>query len=207
MSAVIDAGASDAGICAVNRKSVLAAVAGIREDFFLTRRSVRQFSAVPVSDAEIRRAVRIAATAPADGDRRFFKVHVFTRRGVIARLLAAHRGAYGFVSELRGLAVITTTRPVGPDASERRDMWVDGGFFAMSFVYGLHAQGLGSVVLNGTPDDSVLRARVPLADDESVVCLVGFGNLRDRYPVACSARPEVDDILLTHTGTVRPRLR
>ncbi len=76
----------------------------------------------------------------------------------------------------------------------------------MSFVYGLHSQGLGSVLLNWskTPaDDRRLRAVLPLGDDETVICMAGFGHLRDRFPVAYSARPAVEDILVP--ATTRPR--
>lgn len=72
--------------------------------------------------------------------------------------------------------------------------WTDGGMFAMSFVLGLHAQGLGSVCLNWSKlpaVDRTFRSRFTIEDDELIVMLVAFGHLPEQYGVAVSPRVQV----------------
>jgi nitroreductase len=200
MRAVIAGGSRPAGLRQVAKADVLRAVDGVDVRFFDSRASVRQFAGTPVSAAEIRTAVQVAATSPAVCNRRFNRIHVLTERHDIDAVLAVQGGTRGFTGQVEALAVVTSRLGAYWNATQRNQAWVDGGMFAMSFVYGLHAQGLGSVLLHWSSMPSEvrrLRALVPLADDEVVVCMVGFGHLRDRYAVAYSTRPAVDDVLVT----------
>ncbi|NKS28501.1 hypothetical protein GS505_22590 [Rhodococcus hoagii] len=117
-------------------------------DFSCSETRCRQFSPEPVSAAELEFAACAARQAPAVCNRQFGRLHVFTDRSDIRKVLEIQGGATRFADEITGLAIVTTSLRSYWDDTQRNQAWVDGGLFAMSFIFGLHAQGLGSVSLN-----------------------------------------------------------
>jgi len=76
--------------------------------------------------------------------------------------------------------------------------WTDGGMFAMSFVLGLHAKGLGAVCLNWSKtetDDRAFHAAFDLSEEEVIVMLVAFGHLPEEVQVAVSPRVAIHEAL------------
>ncbi|XVA01292.1 hypothetical protein ACQ86I_18000 [Prescottella equi] len=72
----------------------------------------------------------------------------------------------------------------------------------MSFIFGLHAQGLGSVSLNWSKSpetDRRMRSAAAISEDEAIIMLVGFGRLRPEYRVACSPRVPLNETLHIRT--------
>lgn len=187
------------GSIAMSRESVISAVAGLSEDFFKYRRSVRNFSEHPVEDAQIRFAASAAQNAPAVCNRQFARLRVFTNRAQVDRLLEIQEGARGFGSGVPALAVITADTSSYWGVAERNQAWIDGGLFAMNFITGLHVQGMGSVALNWSKvpsKDLEMRRYLRLADSEVIIMLVGFGHLREEFRVAKSPRLPLDECLV-----------
>jgi nitroreductase len=159
---------------------------------------VRQYSDEPVDPADIEFAAAAAQRAPAVCNRQFGRLYVYTERVDIDRILELQGGARGFGDQLRGLAIVTTDLRNFWAAGERHQAWTDGGLFAMSFVLGLHARGLGTVCLNWskTPrTDQQLREIANLPEESVVIMLVGFGHLRESYSVASSIRVPLSEVL------------
>lgn len=159
--------------------------------FAMARHSIRQYASHPVPAEAIRRAVQIAQQSPSSCNRQTCRIHVWTDRQMIARIAALQSGNRGFGHELGGIAVLWTDLNDWTEAGERSNGLVDGGMFAMSFLYGLHAEGLGAVPLNWAeePDqDRVLRRLAGLPDSAQVIVLVGFGVLPDNLSVPVSQR-------------------
>lgn len=157
------------------------------ESFVTSRRSVRNFSRSSVHREQIITAVRFAQSAPAVCNRQFAKVHYSVSPECIRSILAIQGGARGFSDNVPALAVLTVDSRSYWGAEERYQGWIDGGLFAMNFMLGLHAQGLGSVALNWSKLPSVdrdLRKLLPLQSAESVIMMVAFG-----YPDADSRSP------------------
>lgn len=193
--------ASAGGTRQVARSEILSTVNGVEKDFFLSRHSTRQFSSLPVTEAQVQWAAEVAAKSPAVCNRQFARLHVYLDALKIASILRIQGGARGFAEEVGGLAVITTSANSYWKSGQRNQGWVDGGLFAMSFMLGLHAQGLGSIALNWskTPTaDRLMRSELGLGADEMIIMLVAFGNLRTSYTVANSARLPLGDILRLH---------
>ena len=190
--------AARGGVKIVRRQEVMDASHGVELDFFLSRSSVREFSSTPVTSDEIEFAVIAAQKSPAVCNRQFGKVHVTTDRATINDALAVQAGARGFGDSVPALAVITTSARTYWNPEERMQPWTDGGMFAMSFVLGVHAQGMGSVCLNWSKlpaVDRTFRRRFSIADDELIVMLVAFGHLLEEYRVAVSPRVPVAQTL------------
>lgn len=174
------------------RQETLDAVEHVGDQFFEMRASVRDFSPESVDEEKIRSAVRAAQKSPAVCNRQFSRVYVTTDRLRISEALRIQGGARGFADNVPALAVITTNLRNFWHAGERSQAWTDGGMFSMSFVLGLHAAGLGSVCLNwskGSRVDREFRRAFSIPEEEAIIMLVAFGNLKETYRVAASPRP------------------
>lgn len=183
------------GTTRMRRDDILSAVGGAGLDFFTSRHSTRVFSEEPVSDGQIEFAVRAARSAPAVCNREFGQVTVWTDPDRIKEILAVQGGARGFGHQVPGLGMVTVTQRAYWTQEERNQGWIDGGSFAMAFMLGLHAQGLGAVALNWSKSpatDRRMRVTTGLAEDRSIIMFVGFGHLRDEYDVAASDRAPLD---------------
>lgn len=167
-------------------------------DFAEARHSIRSYSPIPVPTASIERAVRVAQQSPSSCNRQTCRAHVWTEKASIARVLALQSGNRGFGEQLGGVAVITSELAHWENAHERYQAWVDGGMFAMSFAYGMHAEGLGAVMLNWSVEkdrDQELRALIGLSESELVITMIGFGCLPERLNVPVSQRKPLETAL------------
>ena len=159
--------------------------------FARSRHSLRQFARGPVPEAAIRRAVAAAQEAPSSCNRQTCTAHVWTDPALIDRVRRLQAGNRTFGHELGGIAAITSDLRHWEHAGERYQPWVDGGLFAMTLCYALHAEGLGTCFLNWsvTPEvDRALRAEIGLDDGQLVIVLLGFGLMPDRATVCASPR-------------------
>lgn len=186
-----------AGVREVARSEIETAVACVTPEFFSTRHSVRMYDPKPVADQEIETAIRAARCAPAVCNRQFGAIRTWRDRETIDRLLEIQGGTRGFGENIPALALVSVSLRSYWRSAERNQGWIDGGLFAMNFMMGLHAQGLGSVALNWskTPSrDRLLRQLMPdLRDDEAVVMFIGFGHLPEEFRVAASPRIGLDE--------------
>lgn len=69
--------------------------------------------------------------------------------------------------------------------------YVDGGLYAMTLMYALHAQGLGTIPLTtGLMPNQLkkLYSQFEVKDNEVPVLLIGVGNLKEKFEVAMSHR-------------------
>lgn len=180
------------GTRTLTRTEVDAAVSGVTPEFFRSRHSVRVYGSEPVTDDEIETALAAARCAPAVCNRQFARLRTWRDRETIDRLLRIQGGSRGFGDNIPALALVTVSLRSYWGVGERHQGWIDGGLFAMSFMLGLHAEGLGSVALNWSkaPDrDRALRQALPdLRPDEAIIMFIGFGHLPDEFHVAASPR-------------------
>ncbi|GAA4741716.1 hypothetical protein GCM10023328_23660 [Modestobacter marinus] len=116
----------------------------------------------------------------------------------IARLAGLQNGNAGFRDQIPCLLVVTVDAKLFAGAGERNQRWVDGGLYAMSLVWALHAQGVASCMLNwsvGHAQSRRLRGAAGIPDHLDVVTLVAAGHPRDGLRVARSPRRPVDEVL------------
>ncbi|WP_213576697.1 nitroreductase family protein [Rhodococcus sp. USK13] len=189
---------NSAGVREISRQDIDVAISGVGLDFFLTRHSVRQYAPEPVETDAVEFAAAAALKSPAVCNRQFSRVYSYLERESIDKVLRVQGGANGFSDQLTGLAIITTNLRSYWNEGQRNQAWVDGGLFAMSFILGLHAQGIGTVALNwskGPELDQKMRTTTGISQEEVIVMLVGFGRLRDEYKVATSPRQSLESVL------------
>jgi nitroreductase len=174
------------------------------EAFFATRASVRDFDPMPVTTEEIREAVELAMYSPSVCNRQAWGVHSVHDRDRILEVLELQNGNAGFRHQVPCVLVVTADLRLFAGARERNQRWVDGGLFAMSLVWALHAGGLVSCMLNWSVRSRQtvrLRRVLGLPDHLDVVTLIAAGHPPSTYKVTRSPRRSIDEV---HTTDGRP---
>lgn len=164
----------------------------------VARRSVRDFSPEPVPRELIQQAVQVAALSPSACNRQPNKVILIEGREDIDRALSFQNGNRGFGHKVPLLAVLVVDSTGYFDGSERNQTYVDGGLFAMSLMFALRAQGLGSCSLNWcvTPaTDRAFRRLGHVKDQETVVMMLAIGYPPEGVTVPLSPRRDTDEVL------------
>ncbi|WP_029007574.1 nitroreductase family protein [Azospirillum halopraeferens] len=189
------------GTIPVDRATVAAAAPADPEAFFATRHSVRQFADAEVDMDTIARAVRMAQRTPSVCNRQSWKVHVFSDAEQKRRVLSFQNGNRGFGDQASKVLVVTSDLQHFTSVGERFQCWIDGGLFAMSLVYALHALGLGTCMLNWSvvkETDRAMRATAGIPDNEVVIMMIAVGHLPETLSVAHSLRKPLEEVLIAH---------
>lgn len=163
-----------------------------------TRRSVRQFAPGPLPPGCLQRASDLAALSPSACNRSGARIWVATDPAVRRRVLAFQDGHQGFGDQAAAVAIISVDTSVFHSVEERHQAWVDGGLFAMTFIYALHHEGLGTCCLNwcvSNETDRHFKQHLGLPAQDSVVMLLAIGPLPDHYTVAHSPRRPRSEVL------------
>jgi nitroreductase len=166
--------------------------------FIQTRSSVRHYTGEPVDPEVVENAVRLAIKSPKVCNREMRRVRVAYEPELRNYLLSYHNGNRGFGHKMGVVMVVSVDLREFDIIGERNQGWIDGGLFAMSLVYALHAAGLGTCMLNWSEDcdrDMQLREAFEIPDYEDVITFIGAGHLPEKFEVAASPPPEVDRVL------------
>jgi len=183
---------------AMSRQDIVDAGGEAAIRFMRSRRSIRQFADRPVDRDKIRRAVMTAQMAPSVCNRQSGRVHVIYDRELMQKALSFQGGNRGFGDTFGALAIVTSDLGSFLEPNERGQAYVDGGLFAMMLMLGLHAQALGSCPLNWSRNpltDLQFRRAIPIPEAETVIMMIGIGELRDEFVVANSARLPIEEVL------------
>lgn len=167
--------------------------------FVRSRHSTRDFTDVPVETDILLKAIDDARFTPSVCNRQAWKVYVVScdNKELKDSFLNVQNGNKGFGEHISSLIVIT-----GKISSffeyERNQVFVDGGMFAMSVLYSLHSNGLGTCCLNTsyTAERNEEFKKVVQMDEDCVpIMFIAVGNLKDNYKVAISQRKSLDEIV------------
>lgn len=166
--------------------------------FVNQRYSIRQFTPEPVSDDAIAHAVTLAKKSPSVCNRESGCVFVASSSAQKRALLSLQNGNRGFGEQADRILVITSRLDTFLTVGERYQCWIDGGLFAMSLIYALHAQGVGSCCLNWSvePDaDTAIRQVAGIPQDHAVIMLLAIGHIPSDLLIAQSPRRPLEDVL------------
>lgn len=164
----------------------------------LSRASVREYAATPITREEVEAVVRGAMATPSVCNRQGYRAHFTVERAVIDAALACQNGNRGFGERVPGLFVVTSDLGIFSGPSERNQAFVDGGLFAMSLMLSLHAHGFGSCPLNWSASyrqDQRLRQAVSIPAAEAIVMMISFGHYAPDTRAAGSRRYPLDHVL------------
>lgn len=166
-----------------------------------TRSSVRSYSKEKIPDkALIEDAIRNATVTPSVCNRQTWRVHVFGESKA-QEVLAVQGGNRGFGQMIPYVLIVTSDMRYFIGAHERYQPWIDGGMFAMTLLFALHAKKLGAVALNWSVvnrQDNKLRNLANISIHERIIMMIGCGYPSDGAIVTESLRKPVSDITIWH---------
>lgn len=171
------------------------------ESFAASRHSIRDFDPEPVPEDAIRKAALMAQHSPSACNRQGGRLHVYSRPEEKDTILKLQSGNQGFGHLASQVVIVTVDLRCFAAVVERHQGWIDGGIFAMSFVYGIHSLGYGSCPLHWSVDeetDRAMRVAARIPEAEEIVLLLAIGSLRERFKVAAAARNPVEAALSFH---------
>lgn len=113
-------------------------------DFFSSRSSIRFYKDIEVSNADIENAYRIAKLTPTACNRQTCKVYVYKGESIKRQILDNQVGDQGWAGKAPVLFVITSDLSRFGGTCEHSQALIDGGLFAMNFVWGLHLYHIAS---------------------------------------------------------------
>ncbi|MBN9890583.1 polysaccharide pyruvyl transferase family protein [Salipiger abyssi] len=180
----------------------------IRDHKFLEvvygRRSIREFTSTTVRDADIQRAVQIAAQAPSVCNRQGPRVHHFRDPKQIHALVNL-QGGFGGYKKPPTLLLVTCDLTAFTQPKERNQAFIDGGLFLMSLLLGLEDAGLGACPLNTTMDsgrESNMRKISNISETEVFIAFVAVGHYDPTVLIPRSVRYPLEDLLFQHDAAM-----
>lgn len=172
-----------------------------RDAFFralYSRCSVRQFDPATMPDRGlVEDSVRAAIQSPSVCNRQTWRVHAFTG-SIKEGVLELQNGNRGFGHAIPLALVVTTDMRYFSGSEERYQPWIEGGFFAMSLLLALHANGLGAIPLNWSvmnATDRKLKELTRIPEHERTIVVIGCGYVPPDSVVPISWRRQVKEIL------------
>lgn len=171
------------------------------ERFFLSRHSVRHFSNGAVGIGEIRRAVALAQRTPSVCNRQSARVHIYSEPSEKQAVLALQNGNRGFGEYAAAVLIVTVEIGSFVSVGERNQGWVDGGMFASTLLWALHALGLGACALNCSNEaevDARLHDTAGIPLSEQIITMIAVGRMPGVLEVARSDRLPLDRVVVDH---------
>ncbi|MEZ9708136.1 nitroreductase family protein [Vibrio breoganii] len=165
------------------------------KEFCLERYSCRNYKPDLVSGEEFKKVMELAIKAPSVCNRQHWKVRVFTGEEK-NRILKYQNGNIGFTENIPHVALVVSDLSAFYKANERNQPFVDGGIFAMNFIYALRAYDISSCALNWCNDvfvDKDFYKQGYLRNSETVVLAVAFGYESEDARLAKSPRKNVQE--------------
>ncbi|MCD5032915.1 nitroreductase family protein [Enterococcus faecalis] len=166
------------------------------KELALGRNSVRDYQASAIDLKKINEAIEIATKSPSVCNRQSSRVRVIHSKPVIEQALRIQGGFNGY-SCPPCLLLITTDTRYFIDITERNQVYIDGGLFAMSLLYALEYEGLAACALNTMFDrkkETATRQLLAISEAENFIMYIAVGNFKKEYRVPKSHRLSVDEI-------------
>jgi len=161
------------------------------------RKSVRWFTPTKVPREAIDQAMQVAIEAPTACNRQPFTFRVFDDPDMVAQVASIPMGTAGYAHNIPAITVIVGDLSAFIDERDRHLIYTDGCLAAMSFIFGLEAQGVASVCINW-PDIAEREKRMAkllnLSPHERVVMLVGLGYADESGHTPYSAKRSIDQL-------------
>ncbi len=169
-------------------------------DLLLTRRSIRRFTAEPVSDEVLRAIVAKAAYAPSWKNTQTTRYIALTKREEIDQIAdGCTAGFQKNQATLHGApALVVLTTITGRSGYERDGSFTtskgthwqsfDAGIAAQTFCLAAHEQGLGTVIM-GIFDEAAIAKALALPENQAVSALIALG-----YPAESPDAPKRKDV-------------
>lgn len=166
-------------------------------EFYSSRTSVRYYSNVPISDLEIKNALKLVSYTPTACNRQTCKTYVFSG-DICKKIIDNQLGDQGWCLNADKIFVITSNGSFFNSTFESKEAYIDGGMYAMNLCMGLHMQKIATcfkmfVRLPAIEKEFKLICNIPVNEIPIVLILAGhypednkfFQPVSVRLPNSC----------------------
>lgn len=163
-----------------------------------SRKSVRNFSDLPVSDDLVEKAIGLATNAPSVCNRQPSRVYYVKNKKKIDEILEVQAGLEGFSKDINQLLVLTSDVSYFYLVGERYQHYIDGGVFLMNLLYALHFYQIAACPANWakeTSDEKKIKRIIPIRKSEKVICIIAIGNPIEEFRTTLSKRRDASEVL------------
>lgn len=170
---------------------------GALKNLSLRRRSVRSYLPKPVPRTQVDKAIDVARFSPSACNRQAFTFRIFDTPNTARKVASLPMGTTSFIDNINAVVVVVGHLRAYPYARDRHAVYIDASLAAMSFVYGLEAQGIASCVINWADESKRERAAAKmlhLKPDERVLMMISYGWPNPDVPVPFSAKRPIHDM-------------
>lgn len=184
----------------IRRAAVLNACKIEAQRFFESRHSIRCFDPDGKVDTSLLlKAIELARYTPSVCNRQTWRVVICDSEAAKANALALQNGNLGFGHMASHVLIVASDRSCFASIGERNQPWIEVGLFAMSLIYALHAQGLGTCCLNWSVEpekDMALKKALNLPESYAIGMMIAVGALPEQIIAAESRRVSLEHIVI-----------
>jgi nitroreductase len=171
------------------------------DEFSNSRSSIRHFTEDEIDLELINKAIQLSQNTPSACNRQSVRIHVFSEKFDIEKILKLQGGNRGFGHLVNKLILVTFDTASYFEQNERNTGFVDGGMFCMNLLYALHFYHVGACILNAshTPEkDKRMRQITNIPQNEIIVAFIGCGSVPKEFRIAKSLRYPAETITSHH---------
>jgi nitroreductase len=184
------------GVFSKHRNEIFKASQEKFDNFSKNRHSIRWFE--KAADIElIEKSVSLAQKCPSTCSIQPVKTYLIQDSEKILKVLEIQRGNRGFTEKIPQLIIITANQKLYSGLRERNQSYVDGGIFALSFIYSLHFHKIGSCILNWAAsknEDLQLRKILDIPKNEAIVLIIAVGKIPENNIIPTSIRRPTETV-------------
>lgn len=161
------------------------------------RHSVRDFSDRALSIEEVKKAVKLAQTAPSACNRQSSRIIHITDREKCKKILNIQGGAKGH--SVTELLLLASDLSLYRFLSEMDTLYLDSDIFLMNLLYSCAYYGIDSCPLiwdDYGAKGIELRKIIPISKNMHVIAVVQIGECRENSVHAISHRRPVEDVFI-----------
>lgn len=151
--------------------------------FFKSRSSVRFYSDAPITDKEIESALEVSNQTPSACNRQTCKIYAIRNKEKMRSILNNQLGDQGWANGAAALFVVTSNISRFGGTYEHVQAYIDGGMYAMNFVWGLHMHHIAScfkMFVNQHKVKKSFKKMCCIPNNETPIVLILAGHYRNK---------------------------
>ncbi|TXH20807.1 MAG: nitroreductase family protein [Chitinophagaceae bacterium] len=184
----------------LTKESYFSKVNSSFSEFAKSRLSIRNYTDEDISIENMTNALKLAQTTPSACNRQTWRTYLISNKKDINDILTVQGGNRGFGHLANKLIVVTADTSFFCGSSERNQVFVDGGIYAMNLLYSLHFFKIAACILNCSntiEKDRKLRELCKIKESEVFIAMISCGIPPENFKAAASPRYNLENTNFT----------
>lgn len=172
------------------------------EEGLLSRYSSRQYEPKIVMEETLNKIINIALRTPSQCNRQSGRIHYYSNKAQIDKLLKLQGGAEGFREDVYNLFIITSDMSAWSGFKARSQAYVDGSLLSMQVLDACFSLNISSCPLNlaiSNKRELQICKEGNIPTNERLIMMISFGYASNKdFLVAMSHRINSNKLLTSH---------